>query len=51
VGHVARRGEMKNAYKILVIKSERKRPHRRARCTREDNIRTDLREIREEGLD
>jgi len=28
-GHVVRMGEMRNVYKILVIKSEGKRPHER----------------------
>jgi hypothetical protein len=41
-GHVACMGEMKNVYKILVGKSEGKRPPRRLRCRWEDNIRIDL---------
>jgi hypothetical protein len=44
-GHVALKGEMRNAYKILVGKPERKRPLRRSRLRWEDNIRIDLREI------
>jgi hypothetical protein len=31
-GHVARTGVIRNAYKILVEKPERKRPLRRLRC-------------------
>jgi len=38
-------GEMRNAYRILVGKPERKRPLRRPRCRWEDNIRIDVREI------
>jgi hypothetical protein len=36
---------MRNAYKILVGKSERKRIHRVSRRRWEDNIKMDLREI------
>jgi hypothetical protein len=36
--------EMKNAYKILVGKSEGKRPLGRGRRRREDNIKIDVRE-------
>jgi hypothetical protein len=36
--HVARMGEMRNAYKILVGKSERKRPIGRYRPRWQDNI-------------
>jgi hypothetical protein len=42
---------MRNVYKILVGKSEGKRPRGRPRHRREDNIRMDLREIRWEGVD
>jgi hypothetical protein len=44
-GHVARMGEMKNAYKILVGKSEVKIPLGRPRRRWKDNIRMNLREI------
>jgi hypothetical protein len=44
-GHVARMGEKKNAYTILVRKPERKRLLRRYRRRWEDNIKMDLREI------
>jgi hypothetical protein len=43
-GHVACMGEMRNAYSILVIMSERKRPLGRPRRRWKDNIRIDLRE-------
>jgi hypothetical protein len=42
-GHVARMGEKKNAYRILVGKPERKRPPGRHRRKLEDNIKMDLR--------
>jgi hypothetical protein len=45
VGHVAHMGEMRNAYKILVRKPERKRSLRRPRHRWEGNIRMDPREI------
>jgi hypothetical protein len=44
-GHVARMGEKRNAYRILVGTPERKRPIGRPRRRWEDNIRMDLREI------
>jgi hypothetical protein len=44
-GHVARTGEKRSAYRILVEKSEGKRPIRRLRHRQEDNIKMDLREI------
>jgi hypothetical protein len=43
-GHVARIGETKNAYRILVGKPEGKRPLGRPRCGWVDNIKMDLRE-------
>jgi hypothetical protein len=42
--HVERMGQMRYASEILVEEPERKRPLRRPRCTREDNIKMDLRE-------
>jgi hypothetical protein len=36
VGHVSRMGEMRKAYKILIGKSEGKRPSRRPRCRQGD---------------
>jgi hypothetical protein len=47
-GHIARMGETRNAYNILVAKPERKRPLRRPRP---DNIRIDLRVIVWEHVD
>jgi hypothetical protein len=43
-GHVARRGEKRNAYRILMGTPEGKRPLRRPSCRQEDNIKMDLRE-------
>jgi hypothetical protein len=44
-GHVARMGEKRNAYILLVGKPEGKRPLRRPRCRWVDNIRMDLGEV------
>jgi hypothetical protein len=44
-------GETRNAYRILVGKPERKRPLGRPRRRWVDSIRTDLREIRWDGMD
>jgi hypothetical protein len=44
-------GELRNAYIILVRKSEGKRPLGRLRRRGEDNIRMDLREIGWEVVD
>jgi hypothetical protein len=44
-GHVARMGEIRNAYRILVGKPEGKRPLGRPRRNWVDNIKMDLREI------
>jgi hypothetical protein len=49
--HVARMGEKRNAYGILVGKPEGKRPLGRPRRRWEDNIRMDLREIGWGGMD
>jgi hypothetical protein len=43
--HVARMGEKKCAYRLLVGKPERKRPLGRSRHRWVDNIRMDLREV------
>jgi hypothetical protein len=50
-GHVARMGEKRNSYRILVGKSEGKRPlgRRRRRCV--GNIKINLREIEWGGTD
>jgi hypothetical protein len=50
-GHVARMGEKKNAYRILVGKPEGERPLGRPRRRWVDNIKIDLREIRWDGMD
>jgi hypothetical protein len=44
-GHVARMGEERNVYKVLMGKLEGKRPLGRPRRRWEDGIRMDLREI------
>jgi hypothetical protein len=44
-GHVARMGETRNAYRILVGKPEGKRPLGRPRRRCVNNIKMDLREI------
>jgi hypothetical protein len=45
VGHVARMREKRNVYRLLVGKSEGKRPLGRSRLTWIDNIKMDLFEI------
>jgi hypothetical protein len=50
-GHVAHIGEMTNEYKILIGKSERKRPRGRPRRIWEDNIRKGLMKTRRECVD
>jgi hypothetical protein len=42
MGHVARMGERKDAYRVLVGKSEGKKPIGRSRCRWEDNIKMNL---------
>jgi hypothetical protein len=44
-GHVARMGEGRSVYKVLVGRPEGKRPLGRPRRRWEDNIKLDLREI------
>jgi hypothetical protein len=44
-GHVARMGEMRTKYRLLVGKPEGKRPLGRLRRRRVDNIRMDLGEL------
>jgi len=51
MGHVARMGEMRNIYIMLVGKFEGKRPLGRPKRRWENNIRMDLREIGWEGVD
>jgi hypothetical protein len=50
-GHVARLGEKRNAYRILVGKPEGKRPLGKTRRRWEDDIRMDLRGIGWGGMD
>jgi hypothetical protein len=50
-GHVARIGETRNAYRILVGKPEGKRPLGRPRRRWVDNIKMDLGEMGWYGLD
>jgi len=45
VGHVARKGELRNAYNVLVGKPEEKRSIGKPRRRWKDNIRMDLKEI------
>jgi hypothetical protein len=47
-GHVARMGEGRGVYRVLVGRPESKSPLKRSRCRWEDNIKMDLREI---GID
>jgi hypothetical protein len=44
-GHVARMGQKRNAYRLLVGKPERRRPLGRPRRRWVDNIRMDLVEV------
>jgi hypothetical protein len=44
-GHVARMGEERNVYKVLVGKPERKRPLGRPKSRRDSVIEMDLRDI------
>jgi hypothetical protein len=50
-GHIARTGEKRNAYRILVGEPEGKRPLVRLRRRLVDNIKMDLREIGWDGVD
>jgi hypothetical protein len=50
-GHVARMGEKRNAYRLLVEKPEGKRPQGRPRRWCVDNIKTDLGEVGRSGMD
>jgi hypothetical protein len=49
-GHVARMGEKRNAYRLLVRKPERKRPPGRPRRLWVENIRMDLVEVGWSGV-
>jgi hypothetical protein len=50
-GHVARMGETRNVYRILVGKPEGKRPLGRPSSRWVDNIKMHLREIGWDGMD
>jgi hypothetical protein len=50
-GHVARMGEKRNAYRLLVGKPEGKKPLGRPGCRRVDNIRMDLGEVGWDDVD
>ena len=50
-GHVARKGERRGVYRVLVGKAEGKRPLGRPRHRLEDNIKMDLQEVRYGGMD
>jgi hypothetical protein len=49
--HVTRRGETRNAYRILVGEPEEKRPLGRAKSRWVDSIKMDLRDIGWDGVD
>ena len=50
-GHVARMGERRDVYRVLVGKPEGKRPVGRPRGRWEDNIKMDLQEVGCGGMD
>jgi len=50
-GHVARMGETRGVFRVLVGKREGKRPLGRPRCRWENNIRMDLHEVGCGGMD
>jgi hypothetical protein len=50
-GHVARMGERRGVYRILVGKPEGKKPHGRPRRKWKDNIKMDLQEVVCEDMD
>ncbi|KAJ4427062.1 hypothetical protein ANN_26861 [Periplaneta americana] len=50
-GHVARMGESRNAYRVLVGRPVRRRPLGRPRRRWEDNLNMDLREVGYDGRD
>jgi len=50
-GHVARLEEGRGVYRVLVRKSERKRPLERPRRRWEDNIKMELQEVGKGGMD
>ena len=50
-GHVARMGEIRGVYRVLVGKPERNRPFGRPRLRWEDNIKMELQEVGCGGMD
>ena len=50
-GHVARMGDSRGVYRVLVGKPEGKRPLERSRRRWEDNIKMDLQEVGCGGMD
>jgi hypothetical protein len=51
IGHIARMGKKRKAYRVLVSKPDGNRPLGRPRRRWVYNIKIDLREIRWDGLD
>jgi len=51
VMHVARMGQRRGVYRVLVGKPEGKRPLGRPRLRWEDNIKADLQKVGREGMD
>jgi hypothetical protein len=51
VGHVARMGDSRGGYRVLLGKPEGKRPRGRPRRRRDDNIKMDLLEVGCGGMD
>jgi hypothetical protein len=51
VGHVARTGERRGVYRVLLGTPEGNRPLERPRLRREDNIKTYLQEVGCGGMD
>jgi hypothetical protein len=49
-GHMARMGEGRGVYRVLFRRPKGKRPLGRLRCSWEDNIKMDVREIRIGGV-
>ena len=50
-GHLARMGQRRGAYRVLVEKPEEKRPLGRPRSSLEDSIKMDLQEVGCGGMD
>jgi len=50
-GHVARMGERRGVYRVLVGRPQGKRPLGKPRCRWEDNIKIDLQEVGCGGMD